>query len=192
MFKLDSEITEEPEIKLLRIVESSKKQEHSRKISTSASFNALKPLTVSVRSVQSLSCVKLFVTPLAAACPVLPVHHRFPEEFTQTQVHWVSDAIQPSHLQSPPCLPALNLPQTNTDTCYRTDAPSESFYPCLIGLSEIIGTGAMISCIWLKDKHLIFCLSIRCVLGASDVNMCLYAHENKCWFIIFDQLGTAS
>ena len=118
------------------------------------------------------------------------LHHLL--EFAQTQVHWVSDAIQPSHLQSPPCLPALNLPQTNTDTCYRTDAPSESFYPCLIGLSEIIGTGAMISCIWLKDKHLIFCLSIRCVLGASDVNMCLYAHENKCWFIIFDQLGTAS
>jgi len=97
MFKLASEITEEPEIKLLRIVESSKKQEHSRKISTSASFTALKPLTVSVRSVQSLSCVKLFVTPLAAACPVLPVHHQFPEEFTQTHVHWVSDAIQLYH-----------------------------------------------------------------------------------------------
>ena len=46
MFKLDSEITEEPEIKLLRIIESSKKQEHSRKISTSASSTILKPLTM--------------------------------------------------------------------------------------------------------------------------------------------------
>ena len=29
--------------------------------------------------------------------PGLPVHHQLPE-FTQTHVHWVSDAIQPSHL----------------------------------------------------------------------------------------------
>ena len=34
--------------------------------------------------------------------PGLPVHHQFPE-FTQTHVHRVSDAIQPSHpLSSPP------------------------------------------------------------------------------------------
>ena len=30
----------------------------------------------------------------------LPVHHQLPE-FTQTHVHWVGDAIQPSHLLSP-------------------------------------------------------------------------------------------
>ena len=35
----------------------------------------------------------------------LPVHHQFPE-FTQTHVHWVGDAIQPSH----PCCPLLLLP----------------------------------------------------------------------------------
>ena len=39
----------------------------------------------------------------------LPVHHQLPE-FTQTHVHCVSDAIQPSHtLLSPP--PAFNLSQ---------------------------------------------------------------------------------
>ena len=32
-------------------------------------------------------------------------------EFTQTHVHWVSDAIQPSHPLSPPSPPALNLSQ---------------------------------------------------------------------------------
>ena len=32
-------------------------------------------------------------------------------EFTQTYVHWVSDAIHPSHLLSPPSPPALNLSQ---------------------------------------------------------------------------------
>ena len=34
------------------------------------------------------------VTPWIAAC--LPVHHQL-LEFTQTHVHWVGDAIQPSH-----------------------------------------------------------------------------------------------
>ena len=40
----------------------------------------------------------------------LPVHHQLPE-FTQTHVHWVGDAIQPSHLLSSPSPPALNLSQ---------------------------------------------------------------------------------
>ena len=42
--------------------------------------------------------------------PGLPVHHQLPE-FTQTYVHWVSDAIQPSHPLSSPSPPALNLSQ---------------------------------------------------------------------------------
>ena len=33
--------------------------------------------------------------PMNHSMPGLPVHHQLPE-FTQTQVHWVSDAIQPS------------------------------------------------------------------------------------------------
>ena len=42
--------------------------------------------------------------------PGLPVHYQLPK-FTQTHVHWVGDAIQPSHSLSSPSLPALNLPQ---------------------------------------------------------------------------------
>ena len=42
--------------------------------------------------------------------PGLPVHHQHPE-FTQTHVHWVSDAIQPSHPLSSLSPPALNLSQ---------------------------------------------------------------------------------
>ena len=39
--------------------------------------------------------------------PGLPVHHQL-LEFTQTHVHWVSDAIQPSHpLSSPSLLPSI-------------------------------------------------------------------------------------
>ena len=42
--------------------------------------------------------------------PGLPVHHQLPE-FTQTHVHWVGDAIQPSHPLSSPSPYAFNLSQ---------------------------------------------------------------------------------
>ena len=42
--------------------------------------------------------------------PGLPVHHQLPE-FTKTHVHWVSEAIQPSHPLSSPSSPAPNLSQ---------------------------------------------------------------------------------
>ena len=42
--------------------------------------------------------------------PGLPVHHQLPE-FTQTHVHRVGDAIQPSHPLSSPSPPAFNLSQ---------------------------------------------------------------------------------
>ena len=47
--------------------------------------------------------------PMNRGTPGLPVHHQLPE-FTQTHVHWVSDAIQPSHPLSSPS-PAFNLSQ---------------------------------------------------------------------------------
>ena len=48
--------------------------------------------------------------PMNRSTPGLPVHHQLPE-FTQTHVHWVSDAIQPSHPLSSPSPPAFNLSQ---------------------------------------------------------------------------------
>ena len=48
--------------------------------------------------------------PHGCSTPGLPVHHQLPE-FTQTHVHWVGDAIQPSHPLSSPSPPALNLSQ---------------------------------------------------------------------------------
>ena len=42
--------------------------------------------------------------------PGRPVHHQLPE-FTQTHVHWVGDAIQPSRPLSSPSPPAFNLSQ---------------------------------------------------------------------------------
>ena len=42
--------------------------------------------------------------------PGLPIHHQL-LKFTQTHVHWVDDAIQPSHPLSSPSPPAFNLSQ---------------------------------------------------------------------------------
>ena len=60
----------------------------------------------SVSSVQSLSCVRLFVTPWTAA-------HQASLSITNSQslVHQVGDAIQPSHPLSSPSPPAFNLSQ---------------------------------------------------------------------------------
>ena len=48
--------------------------------------------------------------PMNQSTPGLPVHHQLPE-FTQTHVHRVSDAIQPSHSRLPPSSPAPNTSQ---------------------------------------------------------------------------------
>ena len=48
--------------------------------------------------------------PLNCTTPGLPVHHQLPE-FTQTLVHRISDAIQPSHSLSSPSSPAPNPSQ---------------------------------------------------------------------------------
>ena len=48
--------------------------------------------------------------PMNPSTPDLPVHHQLPE-FTQTHVHQVNDAIQPSHPLSSPSPPAFSLSQ---------------------------------------------------------------------------------
>ena len=55
------------------------------------------------------SCPTLCV-PMDCSTPGLPVHHKLPE-FTQTHVHRVGDAIQPSHPLSSPSPPAPNPSQ---------------------------------------------------------------------------------
>ena len=48
--------------------------------------------------------------PMNRSTPGLPVHHQL-LEFTQTHVHQIGDAIQPSHPLSSLSPPAPNLPQ---------------------------------------------------------------------------------
>ena len=64
--------------------------------------------SVQFSSVQSLSRVQLFAIPWMAACH--PVHHQL-QEFTQTRIYRVGDAIQPSHPLSSPSPPAPNPSQ---------------------------------------------------------------------------------
>ena len=60
-------------------------------------------------SVSSVSQMDLTLCdPMDCSTPGLPVHHQLPE-LTQTHVHQVGNAVQPSHPLSSPSLPAFNL-----------------------------------------------------------------------------------
>ena len=66
------------------------------------------------RSVQSLSHVRFFVTPMDCSLPVFPVHQQI-MELTQTHFHRVGDAIQPSHpLSSPSPLDYQSFPASES------------------------------------------------------------------------------
>ena len=62
--------------------------------------------------VQFSSVTHLYPTlcdPMNCSMPGFPVHHQL-QEFTQSHVHWVGDAIQPTHPLSSPSPPAFNIP----------------------------------------------------------------------------------
>ena len=64
-----------------------------------------------ISSVQfSRSVVSDSLRPHECSMPGLPVHYQLPD-FTQTHVHQVSDAIQPSHPLLSPSPPAVSLSQ---------------------------------------------------------------------------------
>ena len=58
--------------------------------------------------------------PMNCSTPGLPVHHQL-QEFTQTHVHQVSDAIQPSHplLLLPPIPPSIRVFSKGSTLCMR-------------------------------------------------------------------------
>ena len=63
-------------------------------------------LCASVQFSHSVTCYSC--DPMDCSTPGFPVHHQLPE-FTQTHVHQVGDAIQPSHPLSFSSPPAFNL-----------------------------------------------------------------------------------
>ena len=98
---------------LLRLFMSNESHRTSVIISNNLSvWSSLKYNYKNLHSVQFSSFAQSCLTlcdPLDCSTPGLPVH-KVPE-FTQTPVHWVHDAIQPSHPLSSPSPPAFNLSQ---------------------------------------------------------------------------------
>ena len=72
-------------------------------------ITAPEPISSVQLSSVAQSCLTL-CNPMNRSTPGLPVHHHLPE-FTQTRVHRVRDAIQPSHPRSSPSPPAPNPSQ---------------------------------------------------------------------------------
>ena len=65
---------------------------------------------ISVQFTSVTQACLILCDPMNRSTPGLPVHHHLPE-FTQTHVHRVSHAIQPSHPLSSPFPPAPNPSQ---------------------------------------------------------------------------------
>ena len=107
MYKLGLEKAEGPEIKLPTFTVEYRKQGNSRKTFTCASLTAQNPLC-SVQFSRSVVSNSLQPHESQLARPPCPSPN---PEFTQTHVHRVSDAIQPSHPLSSPSLPAPNPSQ---------------------------------------------------------------------------------
>ena len=74
-------------------------------------LGALKTLLASSVQFSSITeSIPALCNPMNCSTPGLPVHHRFPE-LTQTHVHRLADAIQPSHPLSSLSPPAPNPSQ---------------------------------------------------------------------------------
>ena len=89
-----------------------KVKEESEKVGLKLNIQKTKMMAsspIQFSSVQSLSHVRL-CDPMNRSTPGLRVHHQLPE-FTQTHVHRIGDAIQPSHPLSSPSPPAPNPSQ---------------------------------------------------------------------------------
>ena len=91
-----------------------KVKEESEKVGLKLNIEKTKIMASSpISSVQFSSVAQLCLTlcnPMNRSTPGLPVHHQLPE-FTQTHVHRVGDAIQPSHALSSPSPPVPNPSQ---------------------------------------------------------------------------------
>ena len=78
-------------------------------LALSITYPNLLALCPAISSVQLLSRVRLCDS-MDCSTPGLLVHHQLPE-FTQTHIHCVGDAIQPSHPLASPSPPTFNLSQ---------------------------------------------------------------------------------
>ena len=95
----DALLSEPPGEPLTLLIKKKKKTKKSIGLFSFLLWYKIKGLSFQFSSVPQ-SCPTL-CDPMDCSTPGLTVHHPLPE-FTQTQVHWVGDAIQPSHPLSTP------------------------------------------------------------------------------------------
>ena len=105
---LMAESKEELKNFLMRVTEESEKADLKLRMQR-MKIMASGPISSVQFSSVAQSCLTL-CDPMNRSTPGLPVHHQL-LEFTQTHVHRVGDAIQPSHPGSSPSPPAPNLSQ---------------------------------------------------------------------------------
>ena len=87
--------------------------DNQKQVGSQKEFWLLYILMSDICSVQFSSVTQSCPTlcdPMDCSMPGLPVHHQLSES-TQTHIHWVGDATQPSHPLLSPSLPALNPSQ---------------------------------------------------------------------------------
>ena len=90
------------------------------------------------------SCLTL-CDPMNCSTPGLPVHHHLPE-FTQTHIHWVTDAIEPSHPLSSPSPATAKSLQLCPTLCDSIDgSPPGSPVPGILQ-ARILEWAAISSC----------------------------------------------
>ena len=105
--------------------------------------------------------------PVDHSTPGIPVHQQFPE-FTQTHVHWVNEAIQPSHpLSSPSPSPSI-FP--NMRHCFHFGSISSFFLELFIHSSPVSHCAP-----WEFIFHIIsFCIFILLMGFSKQDYWCLY------------------
>ena len=96
--KLEIELPYDPAIPLLGI---HTKETRTERDTCTPMFIA----AAAAAAAESLQSCPTLCDPMNRSTPGLPVYHQLPE-FTQTRVHQVSDAIQPSHPLLSPSSPA--------------------------------------------------------------------------------------
>ena len=94
------------------------------------------------------SCLTL-CDPINRSTPGLPVHHH-PPQFTQTHVHRVSDAIEPSHPLSSPFPPIPNPSQWNSKRKYHM-------------VQQSLSWAYIQNKIWFKRIHALQCSLQHCL-----------------------------
>ena len=159
MFKLDLEKAEKPEIKLPTSAESSKKQESSRKTSTSASLSMLKPLTVCITN----SYGKFFkrwqyqtTGPVfCETCMQIKKHQLEPDMKQRTGSKLGKDYVKAVY-----CHPSY-LTYTQSTSCDILGWLKHKLESRLMGdititsrlMGDITSDMQMISCLWQKSKR---------------------------------------